>query len=301
VGARAPRSASAAGSRRNARYLPGIELPARSSWRRLRGAGARGDGLVIIATPMAGLRAMLAARARRGARALAVQGLRGRQRPARHEIARACARTRLPACCRARALPRKSRAASRPRWLRPAPTRLREAAAEAFHTESLRVYTSADAVGVEVGGAVKNVMAIATGLCDGLACARQAPRARPQARRLITRGLAEMTRLGVALGARPRPSWACPAWATWCSPPPATCRATAGRPGPGRGPAAGARAGRARPCRRRRAQRTGGAGARARGGVEMPITEAVVALLEGRASVPDAVRGLMGRGPRAEG
>ena len=55
---------------------------------------------------------------------------------------------------------------------------------------------SADAVGVEVGGAVKNVLAIATGLCDGLQLGLNARAA------LITRGLAEMTRLGLALGAR---------------------------------------------------------------------------------------------------
>ena len=62
---------------------------------------------------------------------------------------------------------------------------------------SLRVYASSDIVGVEVGGAVKNVLAIATGLCDGLALGLNARAA------LITRGLAEMTRLGVALGAKP--------------------------------------------------------------------------------------------------
>ena len=52
-------------------------------------------------------------------------------------------------------------------------------------------------VGVEVGGAVKNVMAIATGLCDGLDLGLNARAA------LITRGLAEISRLGLALGARP--------------------------------------------------------------------------------------------------
>jgi glycerol-3-phosphate dehydrogenase (NAD(P)+) len=79
-----------------------------------------------------------------------------------------------------------------------------EAAVQAFHGDSLRVYRSADPVGVEVGGAVKNVLAIATGLVDGLAT-KQGEEHRPglNARAaLITRGLAEMTRLGVALGAR---------------------------------------------------------------------------------------------------
>ena len=67
---------------------------------------------------------------------------------------------------------------------------------QAFHSPSLRIYTSDDVVGVEVGGAVKNVLAIATGLCDGLQLGLNARAA------LITRGLHEMTRLGVALGAR---------------------------------------------------------------------------------------------------
>ena len=74
---------------------------------------------------------------------------------------------------------------------------VREALVAAFHSPSLRVYANDDVVGVEVGGAVKNVLAIATGFCDGLDLGLNARAA------LITRGLAEMTRLGVALGARP--------------------------------------------------------------------------------------------------
>ena len=72
-----------------------------------------------------------------------------------------------------------------------------EQAVEALHSDTLRIYTSSDPVGVEVGGAVKNVLAIATGIADGMALGLNARAA------LITRGLAEMTRLGVALGARP--------------------------------------------------------------------------------------------------
>ncbi|HET8870799.1 MAG TPA: NAD(P)H-dependent glycerol-3-phosphate dehydrogenase, partial [Aquabacterium sp.] len=73
---------------------------------------------------------------------------------------------------------------------------LAEQAVDAFHSDSLRVYTSTDPIGVEVGGAVKNVLAIATGIVDGMNLGLNARAA------LITRGLAEMTRLGVALGAR---------------------------------------------------------------------------------------------------
>jgi glycerol-3-phosphate dehydrogenase (NAD(P)+) len=80
------------------------------------------------------------------------------------------------------------------------------AAVDAFHAGAMRVYTSDDVVGVEVGGAVKNVLAVAVGILDGMAAAEPADAAAPglNARAaLITRGLAEMTRLGVALGARP--------------------------------------------------------------------------------------------------
>jgi glycerol-3-phosphate dehydrogenase (NAD(P)+) len=73
---------------------------------------------------------------------------------------------------------------------------VRDALVAAFHSPALRVYASDDVVGVEVGGAVKNVLAIATGLCDGLGLGLNARAA------LVTRGLAEMTRLGAALGAK---------------------------------------------------------------------------------------------------
>lgn len=66
-----------------------------------------------------------------------------------------------------------------------------------FHTPFFRVYTSDDVMGVQVGGATKNVIAIASGGCDGLGLGLNARAA------LITRGLAEITRLGVAKGANP--------------------------------------------------------------------------------------------------
>ena len=74
---------------------------------------------------------------------------------------------------------------------------LRERVVAAAHGNNLRVYSCDDMIGVEVGGAVKNVMAIATGTSDGLGLGLNARAA------LITRGLAEITRLGVHLGAQP--------------------------------------------------------------------------------------------------
>lgn len=68
---------------------------------------------------------------------------------------------------------------------------------QALSTSAFRVYTQRDVIGVELGGALKNVMAVATGIADGLQLGFNARAA------LITRGLAEMTRLGVKLGADP--------------------------------------------------------------------------------------------------
>lgn len=73
---------------------------------------------------------------------------------------------------------------------------LRACVVETAHGGNMRVYSSEDLVGVEVGGAVKNVLAIATGAADGLGLGLNARAA------LITRGLAEITRLGVALGGK---------------------------------------------------------------------------------------------------
>jgi glycerol-3-phosphate dehydrogenase (NAD(P)+) len=67
----------------------------------------------------------------------------------------------------------------------------------AIGTRELRLYTNADVIGVETGGALKNVMAIATGIADGLGLGENARAA------LVTRGLAEITRLAVALGGQP--------------------------------------------------------------------------------------------------
>ena len=76
-----------------------------------------------------------------------------------------------------------------------------DAAAEivqrAFNNDFFRVYTSPDIVGVELGGSIKNVIAIAAGVCDGLGLGDNAKAA------LITRGLAEISRLGTAMGADP--------------------------------------------------------------------------------------------------
>ena len=196
----------------NARYLPGIALPPAVV---LAGGDPAalvvGADLVIVATPMAALREVLGqlrdcqapvAWLCKGLEAAAL-GLPSDPADApavglmAHEV---CAQVspRLQAGVLsgpsfalevARGQPTALVAAS-------AHASVREALVQAFHSPTMRVYANDDIVGVEVGGAVKNVLAIATGLCDGLALGLNARAA------LITRGLAEMTRLGLALGAR---------------------------------------------------------------------------------------------------
>jgi glycerol-3-phosphate dehydrogenase (NAD(P)+) len=75
-------------------------------------------------------------------------------------------------------------------------TELLRTVQQEFSDPSFRVYTNADVIGVELGGALKNVIAIAAGICDGLGFGHNSVAA------LITRGLAEMTRLAVACGGR---------------------------------------------------------------------------------------------------
>jgi glycerol-3-phosphate dehydrogenase (NAD(P)+) len=75
--------------------------------------------------------------------------------------------------------------------------RLRDLTQKALHHGSMRIYATEDIVGVELGGAVKNILAIATGIADGLGLGLNARAG------LITRGMVEMARLGTAMGAKP--------------------------------------------------------------------------------------------------
>jgi len=191
----------------NAPYLPGFPIPAgvaiRADDLASLAALARAHDLAVIASPMAGLRDLLGALDGCGrpvawlckgveAPGLHPWGLLG------HEI-RAEVAPSLDAGALSGPSFAQEVAEGRPTALVAASesANVREALVEAFHSPAMRIYANEDLVGVEVGGAVKNVLAIATGLCDGLALGLNARAA------LITRGLAEMTRLGVALGARP--------------------------------------------------------------------------------------------------
>ncbi|RYG14596.1 MAG: NAD(P)-dependent glycerol-3-phosphate dehydrogenase [Burkholderiales bacterium] len=193
-------------ARENTRYLPGIRLPGSLRVDVLSpGELPAPADLVIVATPMAGLRGWL--EALRDSASPVAWLSKGFEAPAGrtgdgpgllgHEIL-----ARVAPGLRAGVLSGPSFALE---VARGQPTALvaasehaavRDALVEAFHSPSLRVYANDDIAGVEVGGAVKNVLAIATGLCDGLDLGLNARAA------LITRGLSEMTRLGLALGAR---------------------------------------------------------------------------------------------------
>lgn len=195
--------------RENARYLAGIPLPPTLRVSSFSLAEPKqldqlmaGADLVIVATPMAGLRAMLTGLATcRVPVAWLCKGFEAATSESfgllAHEVQAQVAPDLIAGVLSgpsfalevARGQPTALVAAS-------AHLAVRDALVAAFHSPTMRVYANDDLVGVEVGGAVKNVLAIATGLCDGLNLGLNARAA------LITRGLAEMTRLGLALGAR---------------------------------------------------------------------------------------------------
>lgn len=200
----ASQAADMQAARENGRYLPGFPFPPAlqlmgGEWPLLDEAD-----LVVVGTPMAALRGMLVRLHSLSAPvAWLCKGFEAPQAGAGatgllgHEI-----RSQVAPALKAGVLSGPSFAQE---VARGQPTALvaasehagvRDALVAAFHGPTLRVYANEDIVGVEVGGAVKNVLAIATGLCDGLNLGLNARAA------LITRGLAEMTRLGLALGAR---------------------------------------------------------------------------------------------------
>ena len=292
----------------NARYLPGVPLPDS-----LKLAGGEdslqqalgNQDLIVIATPMSAVRELLEKLANE--RVPVAWLSKGFETPVKtadsasfgllaHEI-----RAQVAINLRAGILSGPSFALE---VARGQPTALvaasehpdvRDALVAAFHSPTLRVYANDDIVGVEVGGAVKNVLAIATGLCDGLNLGLNARAA------LVTRGLAEMTRLGVALGARPETFTGLSGLGDLVLT--ATGDLSRNRK-VGLALAQGQTLQQAVQslghvaegvyCARTVVQRATGLG------IDMPISQAVVALLDGRITPPEAVALLMGRNPTAE-
>ena len=185
-------------TRRNDRYLPGIDLPVSITVSDDLAEATADADLVLAATPVAGLRELLARLQGEGGVVWLCKGFEEGSGALPHQIAQET----LKSGVRFGALSGPSFAEEVAHDLPCALTLasfdadFAREAAERLHGGRMRVYYTTDLVGVEIGGAVKNVMAIAAGISDGLGLGLNARAA------LITRGLAEIARLGAALGAR---------------------------------------------------------------------------------------------------
>lgn len=205
-GRNAEQMAATAAARENTTYLPGQPLPDAlrvtadfdAALAHVEGAGPDEAPLLIAACPVAGLRPLL-------------EQLKGRAIPnvvwlckgfeygtglLPHQVVREVLGDAVPGAALSGPSFAQEVARGLPCALAVASTSkaLRDSVVATVHGGNLRVYACDDVIGVEVGGAVKNVLAIATGTCDGLGLGLNARAA------LITRGLAEITRLGTALG-----------------------------------------------------------------------------------------------------
>ncbi|MGL6070599.1 NAD(P)H-dependent glycerol-3-phosphate dehydrogenase [Craterilacuibacter sp.] len=185
----------------NRRYLDGCPLPASLALTAELSAAVADAELVLVVTPIAGLRPSL-----RALKALrqddvpllwACKGFEAGSSLLPHQVVD----EEMPHLTRSGTLSGPSFAREVAQGMPAAVTLGSENAAFAseyarlLHSPLLRIYANDDLVGVEVGGAVKNVMAIATGVADGMGLGMNSRAA------LITRGLAEITRLAVAMGA----------------------------------------------------------------------------------------------------
>jgi glycerol-3-phosphate dehydrogenase (NAD(P)+) len=192
---------SIARARRNAWYLTDVELPASVRATADLAEALDGAAMIVVAVPSEFVGAVLKGMGRPPSGVPIVSATKGLD-PERHVRMTELIADRCPGGPAA--------ALSGPTFAREVALGLPTACVVASRDEALarrlqaelgsrefRLYTNADVIGVEVGGALKNVIAIATGIADGLELGQNARAA------LITRGLAEITRLGIALGAAP--------------------------------------------------------------------------------------------------
>lgn len=187
--------------RENALYLPGIPLPEKVAVVE-EVAEAASAPVVVIATPTQFIRGTLASVAPDGlSNALVVSASKGIERGTLRRVSEMLAETHGVGPERFICLSGPSHAEEVSRHI---PTLIvaasrdmttAETIRDLFTTDALRVYSSSDVVGVELGGALKNVIAVCAGIIDGLGFGDNTKAA------LVTRGLAEITRMGVALGA----------------------------------------------------------------------------------------------------
>ena len=290
--------------RENARYLPGVRFPEGLAVGSDLDAAlaACDDGLLLVGTTVAGLGPMLAdiAGRRAGPRPAAMlwlcKGIEPGSERLPHQVVRASG-VDIPGGVLSGPSFAQEVAAGLPVALVAAApdAAVREAAVRTLHHEAARIYASEDLVGVEIGGAMKNVIAIAAGICDGLELGFNARAA------LITRGLAEIARLGEALGASRETFLGLAGVGDLVL----TCTGDLSRNRRvGLALAAGepldsivsslGHVAEGVPCARA-AQGLG-----SRHGVELPITEAVVSILDGRSGAREAVLALLSREPKAQ-
>ncbi len=286
-------------SRENVRYLPGVRLPEAIALSDGLAAALDRAELVLVATPLSGFRqtVRLAAGSHPGLPLLWLcKGLESGSGLLPHQVVAAEAPGTL---CGALTGPSFAEEVADGR-----PTALSLAAAEAgfarrtaqaLNDTRLRIYANDDVIGAEVAGAVKNVLAIATGISDGLDLGLNSRAA------LMTRGLAEITRFGLALGARRETFMGLAGLGDLIL----TCTGDLSR---------NRRVGLALAAGRPLESITSELGHVAEGvttarevaaraaalGIDMPITDAVCAVLGGGLNPADAVGRLMGREPKAE-
>jgi glycerol-3-phosphate dehydrogenase (NAD(P)+) len=184
-------------------YLPGIVLPESVQLTRSIEAAAAGQSLVVCALPSHTVRGVMESAAPHvSPRAILLCGTKGLQEESLKTMSEVLTETfGAPQARRHAFLSGPTFAIEVARGLPAAVTvaaRLEEIATEVqetLSTQNFRVYTSTDVIGVQMGGVIKNIIAIAAGISDGLNLGHNARAA------LMTRGLAEMTRLAVRMGA----------------------------------------------------------------------------------------------------
>ena len=284
----------------NARYLPDAVLPPALTVRAALRDALEGVELTVLAIPSRAMDDTLASLAGVGAPPRVVWATKGFD-PSSGRLLHEVVAERLAGECALGVLsgPTFARevAAGAPSavTLAASPLAEAEALAEVFRAPRLRVYTTTDVVGVEVGGAVKNVLAVAAGISDGLGFGANARAA------LITRGLAELVRLGCALGGRRETLFGLAGLGDLvltCTDDQSRNRRFGLAIGDGASPDEAERS--VGQVVEGRVAAAHVAAHAERLGVEMPIAAEVLRVLDGSSSPEEAVRSLLAREPRPE-
>lgn len=286
--------------RENSRFLPGHRLPESIAVSTDFTAAVGSADLLVVATPIAGLRPTVQALQELGSSVPFVWVCKGFEAGTGllpHQVVGELVGDRMVYGALSGPSFAEEVAAGQPTAVALAATEsgFARRMARELHNGRLRIYANDDLVGVEVGGAIKNVLAIATGVCDGLGLGLNSRAA------LMTRGLAEIARLGQALGGQRETFMGLAGMGDLIL----TCTGDLSR---NRRVGLGLAQGKSLPqileelghvaegvYTAREVERLAG-----KLGVEMPISLAVAAVLDGRLSARDAVEQLMARDPKEE-